>query len=491
MNMNCRTMKRLQIIISTLLFASVGLSAQAYTISVDAPDYPGKQVILAEYFTSRMVPKDTLDLNLYGSGTFSGEEAFDGGLYILYFDQGHYFDFMIGDDQDFKILVDTTDLVRNTQFIGSENNRIFFEYKIFLEDKRIEQQEYAEEMANADSKSDSARVRKKMDKLNEEMASYIDSIIDTNPGLFVSTFLKAMKDVAVPDEILVGSDREKDSIRYTYYKDHYFDHFDVSDVRLLHTPIYEPKIKTYINRVAVQHPDSLIRSVDKLIELSRSDDALFRYMLITLFNNFAESKMMGMDKVYFHIAEKYYIPEAVWSSEDFINELKENFEKSRHTFIGNPAPNFVLKQLPTEHFYLAQMDTAIKRDPHIGNDFLLYEVDAEYTLLYYWEADCGHCKKSTPALYEVFEKYRDQGVQVVSVHVINSVEGKEKWIDFVNEYGTYDWINCWSPYNNDFRNLYNLLSFPQLFLLDKDKTIKAKNISAEQADDILDNFLNQ
>jgi len=481
---------RLQIFISTLLIATVTLSAQGYKIGINAPDFAGKQIIIAEYFTSRMVPKDTLDLNLFGTGTFSGEEDFDGGLYVLYFDPGHFFDFMMGDDQEFEIQVDSSDFTRLTKFTGSEDNRLFFEYKTFLAEKRIEQQKIGDDLKNAATAKDSARIKKKSEVLNEEMMSFSDNMIDKNPGLFATTFLKAMKEVKAPDEILTGTDRENDSIKYIYYKDHYFDYFDVSDIRLLHTPLYEPKIKTYINRVAIQHPDSLALAVDELIELSRSDEALFRYMLITLFNNYAESKLMGMDKVYFHIATKYYIPEASWSSPEFIEDLKKNYEKVKPTFIGNQASNFVLKELPSEHFLMAQMDTAIKRDPHVGQDFFLYQVEAEYTLIYFWEADCGHCKKSTPALYEVQEKYREQGVKVVAVHVINSVEGKEKWVDFVNEYEIYDWINCWSPYDNEFRNLYNLTSFPQLFMLDKDKKIVAKNLAPEQADKILEDFLN-
>ena len=311
-----------------------------------------------------------------------------------------------------------------------------------------------------------------------------------NSNSFFSTFLLATKEVSVPEEILRGTKREQDSIRYVYYKDLYFDHFDLSDIRLLHTPLYEPKVKTYINNVVPRHPDSLIVAVDKLMEKARSNDDIFRYMLITLFNNFAESKIMGMDKVYFHIAEKYYIPEATWSSEEFIEKLSENLEKSKPTFIGNIAPDFELKGIPRDHFQLAEMDTAIKSDPHIGYNFMLSQIPAEFTMLYFWEADCGHCKKSTPALHKVFEKYKDQDVQALAVHVINSVEGKIKWVDFVNEYETLDWINCWSPYDNEFRKLYNLQSFPQLFLLDKDKKIVAKSLSTEQVDDILNRLLN-
>ena len=47
-----------------------------------------------------------------------------------------------------------------------------------------------------------------------------------------------------------------------------------------------------------------------------------------------------------------------------------------------------------------------------------------------------------------------------------------------------------TAYDNEFRNLYNLTSFPQLFILDKEKKIKAKNITPEQADSILETLLN-
>ncbi len=482
---------RLHLTIISLIFFNALIYSQGYEIRLKAPDFAGQEVILAEYFTTRMVPKDTVILNLMGEATFSGKTSFEGGLYIFYFSGKYFFDFMLDKDQRFSVSADSSDLVSKIVFEGSEDNQRFYQYKKYLAEKREEQKLFTEELERAGNGSDSVRINKKLEKLNEEMGAYIDEMIKENEALFFSTFLKAMKEERAPEEIVTGTRRQKDSIQYVYYKNHYFDNFDISDLRLLHTPLYEPKVKTYINKVVPQHPDSLIVAVDQLIEKSRSDEAIFRYMLITLFNNYAESKLMGMDKVYFHIAEKYYIPEATWSSKDFIDKLKENLEKSKPTFIGNIAPDFELKGIPKEHFAMAEMDADIKKDPHIGFSFMLSQINAEYTLLYFWESDCGHCQKSTPVLYDVFEKYKDQGVQVLAIHVINSVEGKVKWIDFVNEHGMLDWINCWSPYNNDFRKEYNLLSFPQLFLLDKDKKIVAKNLSPEQADDILNRFLNK
>ncbi len=98
-------------------------------------------------------------------------------------------------------------------------------------------------------------------------------------------------------------------------------------------------------------------------------------------------------------------------------------------------------------------------------------------------------KKSTPALYEVFSRLKEKNVKVISAHVINTIEGKEKWVDFVNENNMYDWANCWSPYSNDFRVSYNLQSYPQLFILDQDKKIVAKRITPEQAEKIINNLI--
>jgi thiol-disulfide isomerase/thioredoxin len=212
-------------------------------------------------------------------------------------------------------------------------------------------------------------------------------------------------------------------------------------------------------------------------------------MLITLFNHFAESKFMGMDVVYFHIAEFYYLPDATWSSPEFLTKLEENLEENKPTLIGQTAPNLIMRQIPPEHFAMAMQDTAIKRDPHIGQDFFINSIDADYTILYFWEADCGHCQKATPVLQEVYSRLKEKNVEVISVHVINSIEGKEKWVDFINEHEMYDWINCWSPYSNEFRKIYNLQSYPQLFIMDRNKKIVAKRITPEQAEKIINNLI--
>lgn len=470
-------------------FIPVILLGQGYRIEVTMNGLSRDTLILGEYFTSRMVPKDTVVLDLKGHGVFEGAEPFQGGLYLIYINQGKYFDLLLGDDQVLSVTSDTADLQGSTVFEGSEDNTIFQEYKLYLQLKRSELERQHKRLSSTSTSADSAEVKKKQTQINHEMEAYMNRIETEHASLFVSEFVGATREQFPPEELLTGDRRYNDSIRFFYYKNHYFDRFDPFNIRLLHTPLYEGKIKNYLTRAVAQHPDSLIVAVDYLLEGSKGDSELYRYMLITLFNHFAESKFMGMDVVYFHIAEHYYIPDASWSSPEFISKLKENLDKNKPTLIGQKAPNLILRRVDPEHFQMAAGDTLIKRDPHIGQDFFIHDIKASFTILYFWEADCGHCKKSTPALYDVYSRLKDKGVEVLSVHVINTIEGKELWVDFVNKHELYDWINCWSPYSNDFRRLYNLQSYPQLFVLDRDKKIVAKRVTPEQAEQIINNLI--
>jgi len=479
----------LSILAGFMLLFSSSLSGQGYRIEVQLQGLSGDTVILGEYFTSRMVPKDTLVVDQQGRGVFEGETAFVGGLYLVYYSPRYYFDMLLGDDQAFSLTADTSDLAGTVSFTGSDDNQVFLDYKDFLQNKREELQAQQSLLSGASSASDTVRIRDKQEAINGEMETYMDQIEEEHSSLFVSDFIGATREPLPPDDLLNGQKRHDDSLRYFYYRQHYFDRFDPFNVRLLHTPLYENKIMNYLSRAVVQHPDSLIMASDFLLEGSKVDDDLYRYMLITLFNHFAESKFMGMDVVYFHIAEYYYIPDANWSSEEFIVKLKDNLEKNKPTLIGQKAPNLILRQVPGEHFEMAAQDTAIKKDPHIGKDFFLNDIEASYTILYFWEADCGHCQKATPTLLEVHSRLKEKGVEVISVHAINTIEGKEEWIDFVNEHRLYDWINCWSPYSNEFRILYNLQSYPQLFVLDHEKKIVAKRITPEQAEQIINNLI--
>jgi len=484
-------MKRIVFLIGSLFLSMLLIRADGYEIEIKLKDFSHDTIVIGHRFNASFVPKDTVVLNQHGEGVFRGDTSLPQGMYLVYLPNDRFFDLLISNDQEFYVENDTLDFVNHIVIKGSEENSAFYEYQQYLRNQSNKAKQLQEKLKSQESDSIAASMTKEeLNQLNEGVMDYIKELIKEYEGTFFGKFLLSLQEVEVPDPSRDENGNIIDpSFQYKYYKAHYFDNFDISDVRLLRTPFYEKKIMTYIDRVAYQIPDSLIREVDMLIEKSRTDPQLFRYMLITLFNHFAQSNIMGMDAVYIHIAENYYIPEAHWSDPEFIEKLKDRVEKSKPTLIGNKAADFQLVRISTDHFLAAADNEELKKNPYVGNFFNLYDIQASYIILYFWETDCGHCNTATPALYDVYNRLKDKDVEVIAVNMLGGEEGKVKWINFINEHGLYDWINCWNPYDFEFKKIYDINTTPSLFVLDKDKKIIAKKIAPEQAEEIINSLV--
>jgi thiol-disulfide isomerase/thioredoxin len=473
----------------TFCFSGQAFS-QGYEIKIKVNGLQDTTVILGHYLNKSMYPDDTANIDKKGNGVFKGEKPLPGGMYIIYLPSTKYFEMIMGSDQKFMLKTDTTDFINTLSFEGSDENQIFREFQRFIVDLRQKADSIQSLIKTAKSDADKEKLFEQSKLINDTRITYIDKINAAHPNLFVSTFLKATLDISVPDAPRDKNGNVTDSTwQYLYYRNHYFDNFNLADPRLLRTPLYEDKLMTYITKVIPQIPDSLIVETDKLIEKTKSDSDLFRYMMITLFNYYGKSNYMGMDAVQIHIAEKYYIPDAWWSDPKFITDLKERVEKTKPLLIGKTAPDFELMLIPAEHFLKAENDTAMKRFPHVGRQTKLSLVDAEYLVLIFWEADCGHCKTAVPKLYEIYEsKLKALDVKVLAVSTLFGEEGKIKWVDFVNAHKLYDWMNAWYPYSYDYKIRYDIQTTPQIYILDKNKKIIAKRIGVEQIEDIIKTF---
>lgn len=442
-------------------------------------------MILAHYFNNTFSVQDTGIIDSNGKLILEGPRSLPQGLYLVYLSPSLRFDIIIGEDQQFKIKTDSLDFIKNAIISGSEENEVFYEYQKFIAEKRKISDNLHERLSNTQNKKDSTQIRKEeIETINQEVKKYIEDITEKHSDLFISKFLLAMKEIDLPDSLNESSDNT--SLRVRYIKDHYWDYFDLSDVRMLRTPLYEDKLKNYLENWVYPVPDSIYKEVDFLIEKSRSDTLLFKYMLITLFNHYARSKYVGMDAIYLYIGDKYYIPEAWWADEQFKTDLKERIKKQSPLLIGKLAPDLQLVSVDPDHFKIAANDTVLKNDPYVGSMFSLHSVEAKYLVLYFWEPECGHCKAVIPKLYEIYEKYKNKGLQVIAINILGYPK-KGVWVDFVNQYHLYDWINAWNPYKVEpsYRDVYNIESSNILYMLDENKHIITKFVGPEQVEKII------
>ncbi len=86
------------------------------------------------------------------------------------------------------------------------------------------------------------------------------------------------------------------------------------------------------------------------------------------------------------------------------------------------------------------------------------------------------------------------GVKIFAV--AKETDGSKKdWTNFINEHKLNEWINVYYSIDNDkmrihngipgYSQLYDVMSFPTLYLLDKEKRIIAKKLSYQQIDEVL------
>lgn len=461
-----------------LLFTNLA-NADGYELKVRIKNLSNKDVILGHRFADKLYPDDTLKLDNSGYGVLKGDKKYPEGIYFFLTPAKKMFDFFMTENQKFAIETDTLDLFDKLKFENSPENTAAMDYRKFI---TLEQQKItAQKEKKQDTKAEEEAFMKDLKTANEKL-------IDGQKSNFVGAFFKAVQDIKIPDPPKDANGKILDSLfQAKYYRAHYFDNINLKDARFLRTPIYDEKVKTYLSRVIPQIPDTVNTEIDKLLTIAEADKDIFRYMLITMFNYSASSQIMGFDAVYAHVAEKWYLPKANFEDTAFVRKTRQTVEKLKPLLIGKTAPDFQVMWVPSDHFTVAQSDSLARNNPHIGNMIKLSQVDAKYTILAFWEADCHHCQKEIPELYQVYQKLKDKGVKVLSVHMLGGVEGKKKWINFVNEHAMYGWMNAWNPYDYTYKKIYDISVTPAIFILDKDKKIIAKRIDPTQ----IENFLNQ
>ncbi len=459
------------LLISNNLFASPSLGEgvggwAGYKIKVKVNGIKDTVCYLAGYYGPKQYYKDTARVDANGVFVFEGKDELPGGIYSVILPGNTYFEFIVN-EQNFYLETDTSNLVLNMKVKGSLENQLFYDHFHLVAALQKEAGELNEILKNIkDNKDSTDLVNKKLRSINIEVGDYKLKIIRENPQTLLAKIFKSMEDPKIPEPPKDENGNIIDSLfRYHYLKEHYFDNVDFSDERLLRTPVYHSRLMKYMKKMTPQIPDSINRSADHVIEKAKANKEMFRYTLHKIINTYETSKIMGMDAVFVHLAEKYYMTnQAYWVDSVQLYKISERVRKLKPILIGKQAP-------PIYHI----------KDRN-GKLIPLYSVDAEYLILIFWDPDCGHCKKEMPVIRDVYEKYKDKGVKAYAV--CTEVE-RDKWIAFMDEYH-FSWIDVADfDFRSPFREMYDISSTPKVFLLDKDKKIIAKQIGSEQLGELL------
>ncbi len=432
-----------------------------YNISITVEGVADSTAFLGYHFQDKKYVTDT-SVFQNGKTVFEGNQKLLPGIYFVYSSDFYHEIIVPADDQEFSIHTDKGKSIMNAKISGSIENELFKEFQMNMVENQSSIRELTARLGEPGA--DSTTIISDLRAANKSMTDYQKNFINEHPNSLVSQVMALMIKPDLPPAPVGTTAQQARAYQLNYFRDHYWDNIDFSNPGILRTPIFFPRLNEFMDKYTYQQPDSLIVTADYLLEKASQNKEVFQFVLATITNKYNQSKVMGMDAVFVHLAEKYYLTgKATWATDDLIESFSEAVGKLKPNLIGSPAPRLVVRDT------LLDVVNALN-------------LDAQYTILYFYSPTCGHCKKSTPVMLDNWRGVADQGIDLIAVNVEKDIE---EWKKFIREYDL-DCVNAADPFTqSNFRYEYNVETTPTIYVLDADKKIIAKKLDTEQVIDFI------
>ena len=462
-----RTATLLSLLLSFSLFAQEG-----YEIKVILKPLKNQYVYLGHYYGKQLPIIDSALLNEKSEAVFKGPKKLGGGIYLVgYPDKARNFELLIDKNQKFSVATDTTNPSRIT-FTGSPENTAFLAYQSFM----VTNGRLMDSLLKArkgSSEKDSIAITARVNSISEAVKNYRQDIITKEPNGLLTALLKGMKEPEVPK-----NPNPKDSMfAYRYFKSHYWDGVSFYDDRIVRTPFFENRLDKYFEQLVYPAADSVIKELDWMLGYSSASVEMQKFLLLKFANRYLNQKYMWEDAVFVHLFEKYFAQKSYpWLNEQGKKMITDRAYSLMANIFGSPASDIELPDL---------------KDKTTS----LYSVKSPYTLLVIWDPTCGHCKETLPKLDSLYQaKWKAMGLKPFGL--AKETEGTKKdWTSFIEKHNLNDWVHVYYSKEADkartdvgipsYSQLFDVQSFPTLYLLDKDKRIIAKKLTESQIDDFL------
>lgn len=455
---------------TALFHFSSGQAQQGYDLKFKINGLRDTTIFLGYYYGESTFVKDTAAINSNGEFRFAKDEPLEHGVYFLVLGRSKLFDIAAGKDQAFSILTNTTDYIMNMTVEGDLENQLFLENARFNFERNQEAGPWIAQVKDSTlSEEKRQQAREKLQEVDKQVRTYQDKIIEQYPETIITRIFKANKRIDVPDPPVLENGKPDSSFSYRYYRTHYWDYFDLADEAMIRmpSPFYQQKVNDYLDKLLLQQTDTIMSAIKTLAQVAKKNQETYKYFIWTVTTKYQNPEIMGLDEVFVKLYDQYFATGEMdyWANASLKKNLKERADQLRRSLIGSKAPNLIMQ------------DRAL-------NPRALHDISKKYTVIYFFDPDCGFCKKETPRLKEFYENTQHD----VEVYAVSADTSMTKMAQYIDD-NQLKWVSVNGPrsYVGSYQKLYDAATTPTIYILDEKKKIIAKKLRAEQLQGFLDN----
>ena len=411
---------------------------------------------------------DTAKLAADGRVSFTNVVGFKEGFYYLLTPDKNNFQFFIANgENNFTLKTSKDNLVLGMIVEGSTENQLLYDnarFQATLEAKyNAINQQVRQLQPNTPQYID---LTKQMQDLLNDRDARLQKLKEEHPNALFTKFKWAGQNPKVRIVYRPNGSIDSAITMYNYRIDWWHD-VDFTDGRLMRTPVFFTKIKRYIQEFTAQHQDSLIIASDYLLDKTLANNDLFNAAASWIAGLYkpGTSKLMDGEAVYSHIVLKYF------TAENVQGVPKEELESTRKR-AAEMQPSLLGK--------IGQDIWGTDKNNQRRN---LYSLKSTFKIVFIYNPDCEHCQEETPKLRDFYDKWKAKDVEIFSV--VANAKNREEWLDFQKKYGI-NWTDVYDPQlESRFHEKYFVDITPELYILDKNNVIIAKNLKPEQLPEVL------
>ncbi|MBK9291036.1 MAG: hypothetical protein IPM52_05365 [Bacteroidetes bacterium] len=437
-----------------LLFQIPSATAQP-TVSGKWHDESGKLLTLWMLRGDMRLPVDSVRTGENGSFSLKLKWNVPVGLYVLDDEQGRMTRiFLTGRDLQ---------LTKNggLRFTGSPDNQVWLEW-MKLKESFVRKQDALEALIEAYPEGEEFRKTaiKELEQLRKNFTNTATNLQKQADAPIAARFIRGDMPAMLPTGL--SPEQKVEALRV-----YMLQLLSFNDTLLIQSDMLPGRVLDYLSlyqrRGMPRHEveEAFLGAIDKLLRAASAEKKMYFFYLEYLFEGF---QRLGFNQITDYLSTLPHFDAASAQVEDLF-EVERIIGPYHNILSGRTAPNISGTDL-------------------LGRKFDMYQTQAPLTLVVFWSETCPHCLQLIPELKAISNERPE--IQIVSI-ILGPDQASLRALIESSHIG--HWIHLTEPggWESPLVDAYRVYGTPSMYLLDSEKRILARPITAQELHEALNN----